>query len=194
MDLWKEARGRFDETFARARTCGVADATAMSLATVGADGRPSVRTVLLKAADDRGFVFFTNFESRKSAQIRQNPRAALAFYWPPLNEQVTVEGAIELTTEAEADAYWQTRPRESQVGAWASFQSQPLDRRATLEQRFLDFDRKFQGGPVPRPPHWSGYRVVPDRIEFWKAAPHRLHERTVYERQPAGWTKTLLYP
>lgn len=194
MDLHAEAMKRFHEEFARAATCGLKEPTAMTLATASRDGRPAIRTVLLKDADERGFVFFTNLESRKGLQLAANGRAALCFYWPPLDKQVIVEGTTSLVTDAEADAYWNTRPRDSQIGAWASLQSRPLARREELLERVATFTKKHEGGPVPRPPHWTGVRVAPDRIEFWTAMPYRLHDRTIYEKTKDGWTKTLAFP
>ncbi|MBW8312229.1 MAG: pyridoxamine 5'-phosphate oxidase, partial [Rhizobium sp.] len=158
--------------------------------------RPPPRTVLLKAFDARGFVFYTNYDSRKGRQLTANPHAALLLLWKTLREQVQVkvEGTVEPVSLAEADAYFATRPRPSQIGAWASLQSQTMPSRETFEQRFAAVEKKFEGLDVPRPPHWSGFRVVPERIEFWYGAKYRLHERHHYERVDGAWTKRLLYP
>ncbi len=191
----KDPFSRFADLLARARRADIEEPTAMALATADGDGRPSVRMVLLKDFDDRGFVFYTNLESRKAAQMRANPYAALCFHWQPLLAQVRIEGSIVQVSDVEADEYFATRPRGSQIGAWASLQSQPLSSYAELEQRVLDIQRRFEGREVPRPPFWSGYRLVPDRIEFWSGRPDRLHERELFERDPAGgWTVRMLYP
>ncbi|MGD9600969.1 MAG: pyridoxamine 5'-phosphate oxidase [Gammaproteobacteria bacterium] len=168
--------------------------SAASVATVGADGRPSVRMVLLRGFDTRGFVFYTNLESRKGGELRRHPVAALCFYWKSLGRQVRVEGAIELVSDAEADAYFASRPRDSQIGAWASQQSQVLETRFALEKRVAQFAARFGFGTVPRPPFWSGYRVVPDAIEFWAEGAFRLHDRTQYQRDGDTWTVSKLYP
>jgi pyridoxamine 5'-phosphate oxidase len=168
--------------------------TAMTLATVGSDGQPSARLVLLKAVDDRGFVFYTNLRSRKGRELQANPRAALTFHWQPLEVQVRVEGHAERVSDTEADEYFATRPRGSQLGAWASDQSDELGNAADLDARFADAERRFAGREVVRPPHWSGYRVIPDRIEFWRSRPSRLHERRLFERNTSGWRERLLYP
>lgn len=194
MNLYHEALQRFAEVYARAKDCGLREPTAMTLATATRAGSPSLRVVLLKGFDADGFVFYTNHESRKGSQLRENPRAALGFHWPPLDEQVTIEGDVSRVKDAEADAYWATRPRQSQIGAWASLQSRGLDSRQILESRFAQFQAKFGSGPIPRPPHWSGFRVNPDRIEFWKSGEYRLHARTVYQRSGRSWSRTLAYP
>lgn len=170
--------------------------TAMTLATVGKGGRPAARTVLLKGVDARGFVFFTNFDSRKGRQLAGNPQAALLFHWKLIREgvQVKIEGTVEPVTAAEADAYFATRPRASQIGAWASLQSQPLPSREVFEQRIAQFEAQFEGAEVPRPPHWSGFRVVPEMLEFWYGARFRLHERQRYERVDGAWRQLMLYP
>jgi pyridoxamine 5'-phosphate oxidase len=170
------------------------DANAMALATVGADGMPSVRMVLLKGVDERGFVFYTNYESRKGEQLLAQHKAALCFHWKSLRRSVRVEGDIEEVSPEEADAYFATRPRSSQIGAWASDQSRPLESRFALETRIAKFTARFGVGAVPRPPHWSGFRVKPRRIEFWEDRPFRLHDRLVYTSEGDGWTTVKLYP
>ncbi len=168
--------------------------TAMTLATVGADGQPSARLVLLKAVDERGFVFYTNLRSRKGRDLAANPRAALTFHWQPLEVQVRVEGTVEQVNDREADEYFATRERGSQIGAWASDQSETLARDADLDARVADAERRFAGRDVPRPPHWSGYRVIPARVEFWRNRPSRLHERRLFERHGGEWRERLLFP
>jgi pyridoxamine 5'-phosphate oxidase len=194
MNLYEEAIARFGEEFSAAARCGLKEPTAMTLATANSDGRPSVRTVLLKSFDAAGFVFFTNLESRKGGDLTANPRAALCFYWGPLEKQVIVEGDVQRVSDAEADAYWVTRARDSQIGAWASLQSRPLSGRAEFLKRIAAAAARHLTGPVPRPAYWTGLRVQPRRIEFWKGMPFRLHERTLYERTGDVWSKTLLYP
>ena len=184
----------FDEWFAEARTSEPNEPEAMTAATSGADGQPSARMVLLKAHGPEGFVFYTHDQSAKGEDLAENPRAALLFHWKSLCRQVRVEGGVEHVSDAEADAYFATRGRDSQLGAWASDQSRPLDRRETFETRFEEVKRRFEGQDVPRPPAWSGYRVVPQRIEFWTARPHRLHERRLFTFRDGGWTEGLLYP
>jgi pyridoxamine 5'-phosphate oxidase len=182
----------FSEQFARASaTCSEPDA--MVLSTVDADGRPSGRYVLLKAVDHRGFVFYTNLGSRKAQALEAHPQAALTFYWPP-ETQIRVEGRIERVADAESDAYFATRPREFQIGAWASNQSAPLTSRDALDVRVREAQARFDGRAVARPPFWGGYRVVPDRIEFWARDPHRLHERIAFEREGDAWIRSLLFP
>src|SRR5215471_9506842 len=183
----------FRQLYAQAeQSCREPDA--MVLSTVDADGRPSGRYVLLKAVDDRGFVFYTNLGSRKAHALEARPLAALTFYWPP-ETQVRIEGRVERVTDGESDAYFATRPREYQVGAWASAQSAPLASRDALDERVRAASARFEGRAVGRPPFWGGYRVVPDAIEFWQRDPHRLHERTHYERRDGGaWTCSLLFP
>lgn len=184
----------FADWFADARGAEPNDAEAMALATADARGRPSVRMVLLKDHGPSGFVFYTNLESRKGGELATNPVAALLFHWKSLRRQVRVEGAIEPVSDAEADAYFATRSRDSQLGAWASDQSRPLDRRETFEARYAAIAKRFEGQDVPRPPNWSGFRVIPDTIEFWSDRPHRLHERRVFTRDGDGWAEGLLYP
>jgi pyridoxamine 5'-phosphate oxidase len=168
--------------------------TAMTLATVDADGRPSARVVLLKSVGADGFVFYTNLRSRKGRELAGNHHAALCFHWQALEEQVRVEGVASQVPDAEADAYFATRPRISQLGAWASEQSAPLDAYATLEARLRDTEQRFAGVEVPRPPQWSGFRLVPDEIEFWRSRPFRLHERQRYLRDGGAWRVVRLYP
>jgi pyridoxamine 5'-phosphate oxidase len=184
----------FESWLAEAEASEPNDPNAMAVATVGVDGQPSVRMVLLKGHDERGFVFYTNFESRKAAELRATPRAALLFHWKSLRRQIRIEGPIEPVSEAEGDAYFATRHRDSQLGAWASDQSRPLPSRAVFEARFAEMEARFAGGGVPRPPHWSGFRVMPERIEFWSDRAHRLHERRLFTRSAAGWDESLLYP
>lgn len=172
------------------------DPTAMSVATAGPDGRPSVRMLLMRGIDERGLVFYTNLTSRKAREIEANPWVALCLHWKSTERQVRVEGRAERVSDAEADAYFASRERDSQIGAWASKQSRPLEGRFKLERRVARFMTAFAIGPVPRPEFWSGFRVVPDRIEFWEKRPFRLHERTLYERTEPGadWQVTSLYP
>ena len=184
----------FDEWFALAREKEPNDPDAMALATATPDGAPSVRMVLLKGFGSDGFVFYTNMDSRKGAEIAANPRAALLFHWKSLRRQVRVEGPVEPVGDAEADAYFATRSRDSQLGAWASYQSRPLDARSTFEKRYEDMRRRFQGQDVPRPARWGGFRVKPELIEFWDDRPHRLHERRVFTAAVDGWKEGLLYP
>jgi len=173
---------------------GEPNAHAMTLATTTPDGRPSARAVLLKGLDGRGFVFYTNLESRKSKELFANPHAALCFLWKSLNRQVRIEGIVEMVGDEEADAYFASRPRDSQIGAWASDQSQPLASRAELERRVDEFSRRFGEGEVPRPPYWSGFRVVPQRVEFWQERPSRLHDRILFIREGDAWRRERLFP
>jgi pyridoxamine 5'-phosphate oxidase len=191
---WSEPFTRFATLFEQAKLAQPKDPNAMSLATVDARGRPSVRVVLMKDFDEQGFVFYTNHQSRKGAAALATKVAALNFHWPALEVQVRIEGPLEVVRDAEADAYFASRPRESQLGAWASLQSQPLPSREVLEQRLRDFTKQYEGQRVPRPPHWSGFRLRPDRIEFWKAHPYRLHWREAYEQSGEGWVKGELFP
>jgi pyridoxamine 5'-phosphate oxidase len=170
-------------------------AETMTLAAANRDGVPSLRAVLLKGADQRGFVFYTNLESRKSGELFQNPHAALCFHWKSLARQIRIEGTVAPVSEAEADAYFASRQRDSQIGAWASDQSRPLESRAALEQRFAMFSRRYAEQPaVPRPPTWSGFRVIPRCIEFWQEQPFRLHDRVVFIRDGDAWRKQHLFP
>lgn len=184
----------FAEWLAEARLTEPNDPEAMALATVGADGQPSARMVLLKGHGAAGFVFYTNQHSRKGDELAGNPNAALLFHWKSLRRQVRIEGKVAPVEAAEADAYFATRGRDSQLGAWASDQSRPLESRDMFETRFGQTRARFEGENVPRPPHWSGYRVRPDRIEFWSDRAHRLHERRLFARREGGWTEGLLYP
>ena len=186
----------FEAWFAEAKAAEPNDPEAMALATVDATGLPDVRVVLLKSADDRGFVFYTNEQSAKGTELAANPKAALVLHWKSIRRQVRVRGPVERVSDAEADAYFASRSRPSQIGAWASDQSQPLDSRATFEARVAETERRFAGKEVSRPPHWGGYRVVPMQIEFWMDQPYRLHDRVKFTRDGAGgaWRKTRLYP
>ncbi|MBS0502791.1 MAG: pyridoxamine 5'-phosphate oxidase [Proteobacteria bacterium] len=183
-------RAWYDE----ARAAEPNDSNAMALATADAEGRPTVRMVLLKGFDERGFVFYTNRESRKARDLATNPQAALLFHWKSLRRQIRIEGAVTPASDEESDAYFASRSRDSQLGAWASDQSRPLDDRATFEARFAEMQARFEGQDVPRPPHWGGYRIVPERIEFWQDREHRLHERRLFVREGTGWREGLLYP
>ena len=195
--LLAEALATFDRLSAQAAEVGEPDPTAMSLATAALDARPSVRMVLLKAHDARGFVFYTHMDGRKGRELHANPEAALLFHWPRVRNgvQVRIEGEVQVVSDAEADAYFASRPRVSQLGAWASRQSETLDSVETFEARLQQAEREFAGRDVPRPARWTGFRVVPRRIEFWYGAEFRLHERHVYERDVAGdWSTRMLYP
>lgn len=171
-----------------------ADPAAMTLATCDPAGRPTARIVLLRGADDDGFVFFTNYTSMKARQLAANPQAALCFYWFWLDEQVRAEGRVVRATPEESDAYFQSRPRGSQIGAWASAQSAPLASREQLEARYRECEQQFGDGPIARPEFWGGYRLIADRVEFWKAGEFRLHDRRAFVRTPTGWTAGRLYP
>jgi pyridoxamine 5'-phosphate oxidase len=184
----------FEEWLAEARLAEPNDPTAMALATADAEGRPSCRMVLLKGHDARGFVFYSNLDSRKGGELAANPRAALLFHWKSLRRQVRIEGPVGPVAETEADLYFATRARDSQLGAWASEQSRPLESRALFEARYQTTKDRFEGRDVPRPPRWSGWRVAAERIEFWTSRDHRLHERRLFLRVGDGWEEGLLYP
>ncbi len=184
----------FDAWFAEAKASEPNDPNAMALATVDADGQPSVRMVLLKGHDQRGFVFYTNLNSRKARALIDTPKAALLFHWKSLRRQIRIEGAVSGVSQDEADAYFATRGRDSQLGAWASDQSQPLPSREIFLAQFDEMEARFEGQDVPRPPHWSGFRVAPKQIEFWQDRAHRLHERRLFTKEGDGWREGLLYP
>ncbi|AXK71376.1 pyridoxamine 5'-phosphate oxidase [Lysobacter sp. TY2-98] len=195
--LLAEALATFDRLFAQAGEAGEPDPTAMALATATLDARPSARMVLLKAHDARGFVFYTHMDGRKGRELQANPQAALLFHWPRVRNgvQVRIEGDVQAVSDAEADVYFASRPRGSQLGAWASLQSETLESVAAFESRLQQAEREFADRDVPRPPRWTGFRVKPRRIEFWYGAEYRLHERWFYERDAAGdWSKRMLYP
>ncbi|MEO1167510.1 MAG: pyridoxamine 5'-phosphate oxidase [Pseudomonadota bacterium] len=184
----------FTEWAAEARASEINDSNAMALATTTPDHQPSVRMVLLKGHDERGFVWYTNLESRKADELLATEKAALLFHWKSLRRQVRIEGPVSRVSDEEGDAYFATRSRDSQLGAWASDQSRPLDSRETFEARYEEVRLRFEGRDVPRPPHWSGFRLDPQRIEFWKDGEHRLHHRHVFTRTDDGWDEGLLYP
>jgi pyridoxamine 5'-phosphate oxidase len=196
MPISEDILSTFRALLEEARQAGDPEPTAMTLATADAAGRVSARTVLLKDVDAGGFAFYTNTLSRKGRQLGERPQAALLFLWKTLRRQVQVkvEGRVEPVGAAEADAYFASRPRDSQIGAWASIQSEPLDSRETLLARVAEYGARFEGGPVPRPPHWSGYRVVPDLIEFWYGGEHRLHDRFQHRLEDGAWVERRLYP
>ena len=185
---------RFQEWFREAEQAGVEVPEAMALATADADGAPSARMVLLKGADEDGFVFYSGYVSRKAGELEQNPRAALLFYWRALGKQIRVEGRVERVSEAESTAYFATRPRGSQLAAWASRQSRPLSSREELETRYVELEREYEGRDVPLPPHWGGYRLRPETIEFWEHRENRLHDRIRYTRAREGWKVERLAP
>jgi len=189
-DPFEQFRGWLDEAL---KTEAIVEPNAMSVATVGANGRPSARMVLLRQWDARGFVFFTNYESRKGADLTVHPYAALLFWWGALERQIRIEGSVERVLDVESDAYFNSRPRGHRLGAWASHQSSVVPDRETLERAVADADARFPG-EVPRPPFWGGYRVVPDRFEFWQGRPNRVHDRVAYERAADGWTPARLSP
>lgn len=197
-DLYAEALSTFAALYREAQQGDEFEPSAMTVATASLEGRPSARTVLLKAFDERGFVFYTHVESPKGRDLQANPQAALLFLWRRLREagvQVRIEGEVQQTSAAESDAYFASRPRESQIGAWASMQSRSLSSREEFEQRIAKVESGFEGREVPRPEGWGGFRVVPQRIEFWYGAKFRLHERWRYDRDAAGaWSKRMLYP
>ena len=195
--LYRQALAAFQTLYDEALEAGEPERAAMVVATATPDARPSARTVLLKAHDERGFVFYTHMDGRKGRELLANPQAALLFHWPRVRQgvQVRVEGGVEQVSDAEADAYFAVRPRLSQLGAWASQQSRTLESRAVFDGRLADVEREFAGRTVPRPPRWTGFRVVPDVIEIWLGAEFRLHERDVYERDASGeWSQRMLYP
>jgi pyridoxamine 5'-phosphate oxidase len=194
LDVSSDPFQRFGKVFAKAQQAQPKDPNAMLLSTVGADGRPSSRVVLMKGFDARGFVFYTNTLSRKGRELSIHPFAALCFYWPSLDFQVRIEGNVEPVTPQEADAYFTSRARGSQLGAWASHQSEVLETREELEERLAQLEAKYQNAPVPRPPHWSGYRLSPYRMEFWEGMPNRLHHRTLYRLDKGQWHQELLNP
>jgi pyridoxamine 5'-phosphate oxidase len=192
-----EVLATFERLFDEAVAAGEPDPTAMTLATADAQGRPSARTVLFKANDARGFVFYTHLDGRKGRDLQANPQAALLFHWPLVRQgvQVRIEGDVEIVDDAEADAYFASRPRGSQLGAWASLQSETLDSRETFEARLAEIATRFDGRDVPRPPRWTGFRVVPRAVEFWYGAQYRLHERQLHARGDDGaWSTRMLYP
>lgn len=184
----------FDNWFAEARKTEINDSNAMTIATADAGGQPSARMVLLKGHGSEGFIFYTNQQSRKAGDIAVNPKAAILFHWKSLRRQIRIEGTLSMVSDATADAYFATRGRDSQLGAWASDQSRPLDSRATFEARFAEMTARFDGKNVPRPPHWSGYCLTPVHFEFWQDQAHRLHERRIFSRNGDDWTEGLLYP
>jgi pyridoxamine 5'-phosphate oxidase len=184
----------FARLYAQVANPNLPESTAVTLATATSEGRPSARVVLLKGFDERGFVFYTNLESRKAREIQANPYGSLCFYWPAIAYQVRVEGKITQVSNEEADAYFATRPRGSQIGAWASRQSAELTSRDELEARFLELEKQYAGKIVPRPPFWSGFRLAPNHIEFWKGRENRLHERTLFVKKNNTWRVTYLYP
>ncbi len=184
----------FQRWFADALRARVLDPNAMTLSTLGLDGRPALRTVLLKGFDEKGFVFFTNYESQKGRELARKPLAGLLFYWPTLARQVRVDGKVTRASSQESDHYFHSRPRGSQLSAWVSLQSQRVPNRKYLEKKMAEFEKKFRGKPVPRPPYWGGYRLVPDRFEFWSGKPNRLHDRLRYVKKGAQWIRERLSP
>jgi pyridoxamine 5'-phosphate oxidase len=194
VDLTSDPMVQFRRWFEDAESEGIHLVNAVALGTADARGRPAVRHVLLRGFDDQGFVFYTNLESRKARQLAENPSAAFALLWKELDRQVCVTGSVEPTTDAESDAYYASRPREARIGAWASRQSTVLSSRDELMSRFIEFDAKYPGDVVPRPPFWGGYRIVPDTVEFWQARAYRLHDRFRYTAEPTGWRIERLSP
>lgn len=191
---YEELLAIFREWMAEAEKSEPNDPNAMALATADTDGQPSVRMVLLKAADERGFVFYTNYGSQKGRELLANPKAAICFHWKSLRRQVRVQGRVERVSDAEADAYFASRPRDSRIGAWASQQSRPMPGRFTLEAEVAKYAAKFAVGDIPRPDYWSGFRILPERIEFWRDRPFRLHERRLFEKTDDGWRESILFP
>ncbi|MCF8468620.1 MAG: pyridoxamine 5'-phosphate oxidase [Sneathiella sp.] len=194
VKTFPELLAEFQSWMAEAEQSEPNDPTAMALATADADGQPSLRMVLLKNADERGFVFYTNFDSQKGTELQKNPKAALCFHWKSLRRSIRIQGRVEKVSDAEADAYFDSRPRDSRIGAWASQQSRPMEGRFSLEAAVAKYATKYAIGHIPRPDYWSGFRVVPDRMEFWRDRPFRLHERRHYDRTTEGWTESVLYP
>ena len=194
MQIEENPIKRFVELFEQMQKMDVPEPAAVTLATATSDGKPSVRVVLLKSSDESGFVFYTNLDSRKAKELRAKPFAALCFYWEPIHYQVRVEGPVELVSEDEADSYFATRPRGSQIGAWASKQSAVLPKGRTLMFRFLKYQEQFLGKEVPRPSFWSGFRLIPQRIEFWQRQENRLHVRQLYNKENDSWVISSLYP
>lgn len=193
-DGFDDPLGLFRQWYADAQAAEAAYPDAMTVATVNGDGQPAARMLLLKGVDERGFVFYTNTHSRKGDDLAASEKAALLFYWKSLERQIRIEGPVEFVSDEEADAYFASRRRESQIGAWASDQSRPLAARSVFEDRIAEMTRKFDGKEVPRPPHWRGYRVLHRHVEFWQERPYRLHERLVYDRAGNGWEKGWIFP
>ncbi|MBZ2188954.1 pyridoxamine 5'-phosphate oxidase [Alcanivorax sp. JB21] len=193
-DLHADPLVQFETWFDEAHSAGVADANALALASVGPDGQPGLRTVLLKDVSNGGFVFFTNYDSNKGRALQAHPQATMLFHWRELNRQVIVEGRVQQVSEAESAAYFSSRPRGSQLSAWASRQSAEIDSRDTLEQQLADVSARFGDGPIPLPPFWGGFRLMPERIEFWQGRPNRLHDRLAYQRSDNHWVVHRLQP